>query len=306
MVRRPKKALGLIIASIVFLLVVIAVSPKKSLLSTFKITASQNRFYVGFDISKKDSADFQKLLEKLSAPESISKGLEFELDSTPSAMLSFAVPVEGTLDPSPNSLIISGNLTRPETSETYVFQSFSFPQDLNFALSSANLQEAAKIYLDLPPEIAGSVAQNSAVGPQYLVVFPNSSVYIFKTGTFDVASVKNQREYKEETIDNIKVYLLAQVSIFEIGEWTYIASNLDAAKSVVSTQKDPENTINFPNIEKGNFAMLFASSEKNPVSDDLLVKIFGSKDKVPNYMSKISKIEFTLKDTTFSGLIELK
>lgn len=306
MLGHPKKTLGLTIAALAFLLVVIAISPKKSLLSTFKITARQNRFYIGFDIAKKDSAGFQKLLEKLNAPASISKGIEFELDGTPSAILNFALPIEGTLNPSPSSLIVSGNLMRSPTAETYTFQSFSFPQDLNFALSHANLQDTAKIYLSLLPDIAESVAQDSAIGPQYLAAFGNSSVYIFKTGTFDIASLKNQKEYKEETVDNIKVYLLTKVSIFEIGEWTYITSTLDAAKSVINTQKDPKNSIDFPSIEKGNFALLFTSSEKNPAPESLLVKIFNSKDKIPNFMSKISKIEFTLKDTAFSALIELK
>ena len=307
MLGRPKITLGLTLLAITFLLVVIASVPKKSSRSTFELTAQKNRFKFSFNISEKDTSNFQKLLEKLALPQSAAYGIEFELDSTPSAMLDFAAPIKGTQVVTSKSLEIKGEITNSAAAQTDAFQRFSFPQDLNFALSAVGLQDAAKIYLDLPPDLAQSIAQNSAFGPQYLATFGNSSIYIFKTGTFDITTVKDSGEgYKEEVLDSVNVYILTKVTAFEIGQWTYIASSLDAAKAVINTQKDPKNSIDFPNSEKGNFALLFINSPNYPAPESLLIKIFGSKAKIPKSIEQISKIEFTLKDTTFSGLIDLK
>ncbi len=309
MLKRPKAYLGPAIAVVAFLLLLFGIAIGKSkAYSTFELTSSRNRFNLTFDLKSKDQSNFSNFIQKLNLSNSFLHGVEFELDSIPSALLNFTTPAKGKLIQIANSIEITGQLKRPLQPTPFDFQTFNFPENLNFALASANLEEASGNYLDLPTSLLQTISQNAAVGAQYVASFGDSWVYIFKTGTFDIASLKQKLpdQYKEETIDNIKIYLLGRATIFEMGDFTYIVNSLDTGKALMSAQKDLENGSHFPTVKKGNFALLFINTEKSSAPESLLIKIFGSKSRIPKFINQIGKISFTLKNTTFSGLIELK
>lgn len=311
MANRPKVVLGLAIFFIALFILFTKIFPEKvRSISTFQIAAQKNQFDVSFNLTKSEKQKFQKALETLQLPSSIQKGASFELDSTSSAELAYVAPVNGQFTFTANAVNFSGNIAHATVPANLVFQSFNLPQNLNFAFSGANLTNMAQSYLNLPQNLADSIAENSSADAQIIASFgqePNIA-YVFKTGNFDITSLKNlvgSDQYKQETQDGITLYILKNITAFEIGDFSFITSNLDTAKTIIATSKS-KNHISFPTEKEGVVSLLYVNTEKNPVPENLLIKMFNFPKKVPTFLKNISRLTFILKDKSFSGSITTK
>jgi hypothetical protein len=311
MPKRPKIALGLALLTIVLVfLFTNTFSSKIGNTSTFQVSSNQNKFNISFSLTKNDKPHFENVLSALKLPGSLEKGATFELDSTSSAKLSYVSPVDGWFTFGKNTINFSGKIQRAAVPANFVFQSFNFPQNLNFAISGTNLTQMAQNYLNFPKNLADSISKNSSPDAQIIASFgqePNI-VYVFKTGNFDITSLKDLAaggEYKQEFQGAITLYILKSVTAFEIGDYTFIASNLDCAKAMISAIKS-KSYISFPAEKEGVLSLLYINTDKNPVPQSVLIKMFNSGKKVPTFLKDISKLNFTLKDKSFSGSIITK
>lgn len=308
MANRPKILLGLAIFFIVLFILFSKIIPGSiSPVSTFQITAQKNQFDLSFNLAKGDKPQLENALATLKLPISIEKGISFELDSTSSARLAYVSPVNGKFNFFTNTLNFNGNIPRTAVANNVVFQSFNFPQNLNFAISGVNLTNMAQSYLNLPKNLTDSIVKNSSPDAQVVASFgqdPNI-IYIFKTGNFDMTSLKDMAEsgeYKQETQDGVIMYILKNVTAFEIADFSYITSNLDAAKAVIAVSKNKDH-ITFPAEKEGVVSLLFINTDKNPAPQSLLLKMFNTEKKIPTFLKNISRLNFDLKDKSFTGSI---
>lgn len=311
MAKRPKIVLGLAISFIFLFVLFTRIYPGRiSPVSTFQVTPHKNQFDLSFSLTKSDQPQFQKAQEALKLPSSIQKGATFELDSTSSAKLAYAAPIKGHFSFVAKTVNFSGNIEHAAVPANLVFQSFNLPQSLNFALTGASLTDMAQDYLALPENIADAVVSDSSPDAQVVASFgqePNI-VYIFKTGNFDITALKDlagDEQYKQESQDGVTLYILKNVTAFEIGDFSYITSNLDSAKAVIAAIKNKNHT-RFPTEKEGIVSLLYLNTDKNPVPQSLLTKIFNSPKKVPTFLKNISRLTFNLKDRSFTGSIETK
>lgn len=311
MAKRPKIVLGLaLLAFIFFFLWSKSLSSKSGLISTFQISSRQNKFNISFNLTNADKSRFENALAALKLPASLEKGASFELDSTSSAQLAYVSPVKGKMNFVPSGINFSGNPKRIAVPANLTFQTFNFPQNLNFAFSGTNLTNMAQDYLTLPANLADTITKDSSPDAQVVASFgqePNT-VYIFKTGNFDITSLKEMTssgEYKQETQDGVTLYILKNITAFEIGDFSFITSNLDSAKAIIAATKDKKH-VSFPTEKEGIVSLLYLNTDKNPVPQSLLNKIFNSPKKVPTFLKNISRLTFHLKDKSFTGSIETK
>ncbi len=316
--RYPKIALGLITIAIAAIFLGLTLSVRHlNKPSTFNLTSEQNKFNLKFNLSTQDKKDFAKIIEKLALTASTNQGVTFTLDSTSSAMLTFETPINGQLHVKSNQVTFSGQLDRPLKTKDIEVESFRFPKNLNFATAAENLTENAQKYLNIPQQIGKDIEQNSALALQIIAFFgeQNNGVYIFKTGNFDIDSYKNQSAgvsgitIKEETIEGTKFSLLNNLASFQIGEWTFLTTSFDSAKGLFQHQKDPKDSIYFP--PKGNsasptIALFYQDTAASPVAENLLLGIFGSKEKIPGFLSKIEKMDLIVNQKDFYGAVTTK
>lgn len=317
MLRYPKIALGLIIITVAAVFLGLTSLKHLNQLSTFSLSSEQNKFNLKFNSSGQDKDNFSKVIQKLSLPSDTTKGLTFGLDSTSSAVLTFKTPIKGQFNATNSQITFSGELDQPiKLGEQYT-EAFRFPRNLNFAYAAENISANAQKYLALPSIVAKDIKENAASAIQIIAFLgpENNWIYIFKTGNFDIESYKNQTAetkdlvVKEETIDGTKFSLLNNLAFFQIGEWTFASTSFDVAKSLFQHQKDPKDSIYFP--QKGSspppsLAVLYQNSSTSPVPESLLIAIFGSKEKIPGFLLKAEKIEFTVNNKNFNGSLITK
>jgi len=311
MANRPKILLGLAIFFIVLFILFSKIIPGSiSPVSTFEIAAQKNQFDFSFKLTKSDQPQFQKALEALQLPSSIQQGASFELDSTSSAKLAYVAPIKGQFLFSKKAVDFIGSTKRTAVAKNLSFQSFPLPPNLNFAISSTDLTLMAQTHLSLPQNLTDTIIKETSPGPQVIASFgqePNI-VYIFKTGNFDITSLKDMAEsaeYKQETQDGVTLYILKNVTAFELKDFSYITSGLDAAKAVIAVSQN-KNHISFPTEKQGVISLLFINTDKNPVPQSLLLKMFNTEKKIPTFLKNISRLSFDLEDKSFTGSIETK
>lgn len=315
MQRYPKLALGLlIIIAFAAFLTISLIFKKSASLSSFTLESKQNKLHLQFNLNKRDKENFAQFLEKLSLQANLEEGITFQMDATSSAMLAFSTPVTGPLNLQENKVTASGKLAHPISSDNQEGESFRFPKSLNFAIAGPNLISNAATYLDLPPQIKNTIEDNSANSLQILALFDKDAhgIFIFKTGNFDVESFKDlppsTLTYKEETSDSTKFSLVNNFVLFEIGEWTVISTSRDAAKAILAQQKNPEDSIYFPpqnNAVTPTASLLFLNPRSNPAPENLLIKIFGTKEKIPTFLTNVARIDFSARGKDFSAAIYL-
>ena len=101
-------SLSLTIFFLIFVAVLVIIQNKNT--SKFSLIANENKFKLNFDIDNNDQSEFSQVLEKLSLPQSVAKGVEFKLDATSSAKLTFATPVKADLNILPGKITFKGKV----------------------------------------------------------------------------------------------------------------------------------------------------------------------------------------------------
>lgn len=308
MPKYPKIILGLLLIFLVLGISKVGYIREK-VNPSFTLTAFQNSFNLKFNLDKTQKAAFGKALENLSLPSSVIEGVNFELDSTSSARLAFYSPISGTVITNGKQIKFTGSLDKEQ--ELINFLPFKFPADLNLAIASYNLSKEAQRALNIPQKLLEQIHLEQDRSGQYLAFFDKGpqTVYIFKTNNFDTDSLKTITEeessYKEEIQDGVKFFLIKNLAIFQLDNFTLVASSLDAAKKMVSAQKENE-AVTFPQQGSNSYVLTFINSSKSPVSEDTLRQVFAKKEQIPTFVLKIEKLDLALKGDRFSGIMEIK
>lgn len=315
MYRHPKFALGLLLLIFLFSIVTFNYFFQKKA-STFDLSSAQNRFNLQFGLTSKDSRNFWDFLAGLNIPSAVSSGISFAVEGTSSAALAFASPIKGTMDVASHKVDFVGQMNSRIFSTDFSGTVFKFPDSLNLAIASQNLVPTASSCIDLPPEVSALISKESIAGLQYLGFFDpqKECVLIFNTGNFDIDSFvgildeNNEPLYKEETIENTRISLIKRAAIFQIGQWTFVSSSLESAKKVLEVQKREGQGVDFPmkELQKLDFALLFADNSQNPVPEELLASLFGSKNKIKDMAKRTKRLELTVSGENFWGSIEAK
>src|SRR3989344_3613716 len=150
----PKRILGFVIiltAFSLFLIVSPAPTPKNK--SSLTLIPSSNKFNLQFDIRAQDLNDFSKILENLRLPQSIAQGVEFELDATASAKLTYLTPIKTQLDFSPNRVDFRGKIQQAISPEEFLFEKVKVPASANLVIAAPNFGDFIKLRFLKTPQL---------------------------------------------------------------------------------------------------------------------------------------------------------
>ena len=320
--------LSLFLASfflLVFITILVIIKNKNT--SQLTLIANENKFNLNFDITNNEQSEFAKALEKLSLPQSVAKGVEFELDATSSTKLTFATPIGADLKILPGKITFMGkvNTSFLQDQET---KSIKIPISANMAVFSDNLLAFIKSRLIISQEFSNWLSRNLASdNGQYLVVFgPNSDfALIFNNPNIDLEDLKNIKDsqsdeslYKEELKDNTKLYLfkLPQALngedltcvFFQEGDLTYFTSSYEAAQELINVLKSQTPSLDFPqkDISKASLIILFRNNDQNSAGDEFTNFILPGSNNYSRSINQVRELDFILRSNEFSGLINLK
>ena len=295
--------------------------------SQITLTANQNKFKLNFNLTNQDLTKFSKVLDKLNLPQSVKDGIEFELDATSSAKLAFTAPIKANLNILPEKIIFQGEVDKSFLSDQEA-ESIKIPASTNLVVFGNNVAEFVRSRLNLPDQFSDWFSKNliSAQGQYFIVFGPNSDfALVFKNPSIDIDGLKNIKDirsnqslYKEESIDNIKLYLLKlsesldekdlTIVFFQEGDWTFFASSREAAQELIKIQKSQTPSINFPQKRTTGVSLIiiFRNNGENSIGENFSNFIFQEGNNLAKSIDRIKNFEFILKKDKFSGLINLK
>lgn len=264
------------------------------------LTADNNYFQISFDL--KDKEKFEKIIDQLGlSPDVANYGIQFQLDATSSAKLSFLTPAKADFQLKDKQLIVRGQTSRPLPGE-FPLTSFPLPGSASLGLAARDITEfiAPRI---LDPEITSFIKSNLAQkSPQYLFLTDGGFWAAFPAsepdfGALETISRSGEPIYKKETSDNLTYHFIKTtdaktLAIFQIGQWQFLADSPQTARQIadlVISQKAPNYFAKNLTGRKTSF-YLWA---KNSAS------ILGQTP------VKFKSLELTLKGERFSALIEI-
>ena len=317
-------SLFLTLLFLVFIAVLVIIQNKNT--SQVTLIANENKFKLNFDITNNDQSEFLKVLEKLGLPQSVAKGVEFELDATSSAKLTFATPVKANLNILPGKIAFKGKVNTSLLQDQEA-KSIKIPPSTNLAVFSGNLIAFIKSRLILSQEFSAWLSKNLASDQgQYLVVFgPNSDfTLIFKNPNIDFLALKDIKDpqsdesaYKEELTDNIKLYLFKLPQslngedltcvFFQEGDLIYFTSSYEAAQELINTLKSQTPSLDFPpkDTPLASLIILFKNNDQN-TGDVFTNFILSGSNNYSRSINQVRELDFILRSSEFSGLINLK
>src|SRR3989344_5129808 len=264
-------SLSLTLLFLIFIAVLVIIQNKNT--SQVTLIANENEFKLNFDITNNDQSEFLKVLEKLGLPQSVAKGVEFELDATSSAKLTFATPVKANLNILPGKIAFKGKVNTSFLQDQEA-KSIKIPTSTNLAVFSGNLIAFIKSRLILSQEFSAWLSKNLASDQgQYLVVFgPNSDfTLIFKN-------------------PNI-----------------YFSSSYEAAQELINTLKSQTPSLDFPpkDTPLASLIILFKNNDQN-TGDVFTNFILSGSNNYSRSINQVRELDFILRSSEFSGLINLK
>jgi len=317
-------SLSLTLLFLIFIAVLVIIQNKNT--SQVTLIANENEFKLNFDITNNDQSEFLKVLEKLGLPQSVAKGVEFELDATSSAKLTFATPVKANLNILPGKIAFKGKVNTSFLQDQEA-KSIKIPTSTNLAVFSGNLIAFIKSRLILSQEFSAWLSKNLASDQgQYLVVFgPNSDfTLIFKNPNIDFLALKDIKDpqsdesaYKEELTDNIKLYLFKLPQslngedltcvFFQEGDLIYFTSSYEAAQELINTLKSQTPSLDFPpkDTPLASLIILFKNNDQN-TGDVFTNFILSGSNNYSRSINQVRELDFILRSSEFSGLINLK
>ena len=306
--------------------------------SFMSIVAQSNKFKVNFNIHQNDSKEFSEILESLSLPQSVAKGLEFEIDAASSARLTYLSPIQLKLNISSQSINFSGQTQSPLFLREFEDEDFKIPSSTKLAVFAPDVQGFLKARYSLPPELIDWLAKNfNSNRGQYLLIFGQNSdtAIIFRSKALDFESLKNiqiaslpEPFYKEELQENVNFHLIKlpqdttggkdqSLTIFQIGEFVFLTSSRQAAIEMVQFQKKSQgNPINFGSLSADgirSLSILFRNPDESPLDANFLGLLFATSpstlengEAITKSLNHIKELQLVLKGDQFSGLINIK
>ena len=328
----PGLSIKIILSSLVLILfclfMIVIFAWRHQNANVLTLSSKQNKFKINFDINNRDQEKFSMILGKLNFPQSVKKGVEFELEATPQARLVFITPIRVFFEILPKKINFHGS-SYTSFSREYQLENIKIPTSTNLAVFGPGFNDFIKARFKLPDDFSAWLDQNFNSGNgQYLIIFGSSAdfVIICKSDGIDLGSLKNIQSvsseeslYKEESQDSVAFYLLKlpqdeenrqlTATFFQMGNWTYFSSSYESAQEVLKMKEGKNPSINFPFKNQGKPASLMVfleNTDKNPLNDKFFNLVFADQKSFDQTLKNIDKLEFTLKAEEFSGLINLK
>src|SRR3990167_6195658 len=240
-------ALVLLIAAVAFFLF-----PRKDNSVKLVLTAEGAKFKANFIFPDKTRSEFERVLDSVNAPVALLDGVEFELESTASSALAFALPLEADLKIGKKEISFSGSHAYPQVAKIDI-EKFKFPPDTNLAVFTQSAKSFLKNSQSLPLEFSGWLDENlNSKKGYYIGVFgeDSSKVVIFQPEKIDFGSLSNLEfkeveapSYKKEKFANdTDVHFMKlddgkdlSAAIFEKAGWVYL----------IFSEGPPQDTIDF-------------------------------------------------------------
>ncbi|OGD87976.1 hypothetical protein A3D81_00045 [Candidatus Curtissbacteria bacterium RIFCSPHIGHO2_02_FULL_40_17] len=308
---------------VILLLVIFVISSKFTNAGTgLEITPIGNKFRLNFQIPKNDQENFSRTLSQLNLPQEVKEGVEFELDATSSAALAFASPINAKLNFKTKQVKIKG-LTNSTSPVLFLPESFKLPQSTKLAIFAPDIKNFLDSQVNIPPELTSFINNLFSQRGQLLAFYnDNDFLMITKANQVnfdDLSNLKIPKEeefYKREQIEeSFETHLLklpqktesqkSTLSIFQLGQWIFIASSQEAARKFIQVQKFEKGAIEFPKSKQATLVVLIKNPDIDTASSLGQILLSSKKDWL-NIFSNIQELEFVLKGNVFSGLINLK
>ena len=314
-----KAKLPLFLLGILTLLtIIINLLPKKSAETKIRLTSSENKFQVSFEVAPGDLNSFDRALEKLNIDKAVKDKLEFELDATSSAKLSLASPIEAGLGFSNDEIRFRGNSHTAYLKQSPFFN-IKIPKSTSLLIFSGILEEIWGKNLN-NSAFKDWIGKNISVQGQYFIIFGNDSqkAFIFNLKNTDFESLKSLKdiEYKkEDSQEQVEYHLLKTLSesqdsqtyvLFQKDDKLYLTFSLDSAKSLNNVLTEDKESLDYPqsNQKEAAFSILFLNQSE--LSTNFFKSVFGEISQFQETLNRISRFELVLKGDTFSGLINIK
>lgn len=293
--------------------------------STFEISFQNNKFNFSSNLLTSDKKNIENFLNKLGVAQNISKGFSFELDSTSSAKLAFSSPINGGINITDSKLEFNGTTSHQLIDGQFTPKNFKIPQSVQIQAFGANLHSFVFSRLNISPDLNNWVDQNfKKDSPEYLLIFDNADIaLLWPNPKTDFTSLKEINltgdSYKEEIQDDITYYLYKlpkdkydqqiSLSMFNIGDFSALVTNQSSAKEIVRAIKTQESSQNFTDdTSPTSFYIKYENTDHN-LDVNLKPVLFGDKnlsdpkEKIFQTVSKLTEFKLTLKENSFSGLI---
>lgn len=330
MKHRPKLILGtvLIISSLTLLFALSQFINKQDEGSNLSIDYQENKFKLSLQIQDSDKNNFNSFLKNLNLDNySAEDPIFFELDSTSSAKFAFQAPFKANIEPGSKELNITGTVSQGFFKQTPEVIPLDIPKSSELVIFSAQLLDSFLSRFTIPSETNIQLKEQLKPKPgHYFVTFnsaQNFAIY-FKSdsnlanleGFSRAAELQNPDTNAASTV----IYQMAQTLadsqqsetnpvLFEDKGFKIFASSRETASIILNSK---ENISNPNNGNESDVSIYFEpKSEFN--ADKFLSFItqngiyhLAARDKLANTISKIDTFSFSLKRTTFSGLINLK
>ncbi|KKR55317.1 MAG: hypothetical protein UT92_C0006G0005 [Candidatus Curtissbacteria bacterium GW2011_GWA1_40_24] len=236
-------------------------------------TSEGSRFKANFILPDKSRNDFEYVLDSINIPRTILNGVAFELESTASSSLAFALPVEADLE--------------IKEKEIRYFGFHNYPQSRKIDL------ETVVIVIFKPEKIdfgrLGNLEFENTVTPSY----------------------KREKFANDTDVHFVKLNSSKNLSaaIFEKDGWAYLIFSEESPQEAIDFYlQKPGDFIEFPNIDEksASFIIWFRNTGNYTATREFYRLLFGQNLENVNTLEKIDEARFFLLGNTFSGLIKFK
>ena len=300
--------------------------PQKENSAKLVLTAEGAKFKANFIFPSKTMNDFEQVLSSVNAPVALLDGVEFELESTASSALAFALPVAADLKIDKKEISFSGSRTYPNIAKIDP-EKFKFPQSTNLAVFTQSAKAFLKNSQSLPFEFSGWLDENlNSKNGYYIGVFNQDSavLVIFQPEKIDFGRLSNL-EFKEAEAPSYKKEKLANdtdvhfvklddeknlsAAIFEKDGWVYlIFSESPLQETIDFYLSENGGSVEFPESsgKPASFIGWFRNTGNFTSSRYLYRLLLGQNLESAEAFKKIEEARFSLLGNSFSGLIKFK
>ena len=289
--------------------------------SLLTIQASKNKFSLDFSLIPKDQEKASYIFEKLNLDPKTANNIEFELDSTSSAKLAFALPIAANFSFEENRVNLNGQISGLAPKETLQPKTqVKLPTAASLVLAGSNLRNLIDQKYELSIQLKDWLNSNTENGGrEYLAIFTKNPQFIFvsnKSQAEDLSSLGaifegQDEKYKQETQEDINFHLikvgqdqLETLSIFQYENLLIISSSLESAKKFIAIQKGQEEHANFTKIMTNglSYALVFQNDQAEE-STKALAFISSDVTKIQKFVEKIKSLELYIQGKDFNGSV---
>jgi len=300
--------------------------PQKDNSAKLVLTAEGAKFKANFIFPDETRNDFEQILSSVNVPVALLDGVEFELESTASSALAFALPVAADLKIGKKEISFSGSHTYPNIAKIDT-EKFKFPPDTNLAVFTQSAKVFLKNSQSLPVEFSGWLDENlNSKKGYYISVFGEDSsiLVIFQPEKIDFDRLSNL-EFKEAEAPSYKKEKLANdtdvhfvklndaknlsFAIFEKGGWSYLIFSEESLQETVDFYLSGNgDSVEFPESsgEQASFIGWFRNTGNFTSASRAYLLLLGQNLESAEALNKVEEARFSLLGNTFSGLIKFK